>query len=134
MRYLKASLHLSFFFLFSIAVGADKLINAEPVVSENFRINFVSQSDKLTINRMHRWVIHVEDLEGNVVEAADIRITGGMPEHDHGLPTEPRVTQYLGQGDYLLEGLKFHMAGLWQLDLIIEANGKRDSVSFSFRL
>ena len=36
-----------------------------------------------------------------------------MPEHGHGFPTVPEVTEYLGDGKYLVEGLKFSMPGWW---------------------
>ncbi|MGB5323859.1 MAG: FixH family protein, partial [Pseudomonadales bacterium] len=44
-----------------------------------------------------------------------IAITGGMPSHGHGLPTQPRVTAQLGDGRYRVEGIKFTMPGRWQL-------------------
>lgn len=80
------------------------------------------------INQLHAWVLHIEDANGAPVTAAEIEASGGMPAHDHGLPTRPRVTQELGGGDYLLEGLRFHMAGEWELTLVITAAGKRDTV------
>jgi hypothetical protein len=67
------------------------------------------------INRMHSWILHIEDENGNEVEGATIDVVGGMPEHDHGLPTKPRVTQDLGGGDYKLDGMRFHMSGAWEL-------------------
>ncbi len=57
-----------------------------------------------------------------------------MPQHDHGLPTEPEVTQELGGGDYVVEGLRFHMAGRWQVKFVINAGGQRDSVTFNLIL
>lgn len=67
------------------------------------------------VNRMHSWILHIEDENGNEVEGATIDVVGGMPEHDHGLPTKPRVTQDLGGGDYKLDGMRFHMSGAWEL-------------------
>jgi hypothetical protein len=51
-----------------------------------------------------------------------------MPEHDHGLPTAPAVTRNLGNGDYLVEGLRFHMNGYWELEFTITARGATDTV------
>jgi hypothetical protein len=42
-----------------------------------------------------------------------------MPDHDHGLPTLPVVTRETSPGRYLLEGVRFHMPGRWQLTLTI---------------
>jgi hypothetical protein len=38
-----------------------------------------------------------------------------MPQHGHGLPTAPRVTRALGDGRFLVEGVKFQMGGDWTL-------------------
>jgi hypothetical protein len=35
-----------------------------------------------------------------------------MPDHDHGMQRTPRLTQ-TGPGEYLIEGLLFHMRGTW---------------------
>ncbi len=57
-----------------------------------------------------------------------------MPEHDHGLPTRPRVTRELGAGDYLVEGMKFHMHGAWQVTFAISTQEATDSVLFDVEL
>ncbi len=62
---------------------------------------------------------------------AAIDISGGMPQHDHGLPTSPQVADYLGQGRYRIDGVKFTMAGWWQLHLAISAAAGSDTVVFN---
>jgi hypothetical protein len=57
-----------------------------------------------------------------------------MPQHGHGLPTQPQVTQSLGNGDYLVEGMKFQMAGWWVVDFNIDSAGQRDNVRFNLIL
>ncbi len=44
-----------------------------------------------------------------------LAVSGGMPQHQHGFVTEPRVTEALGAGDFLVEGVKFHMSGDWTM-------------------
>jgi hypothetical protein len=94
----------------------------------HFRISFESEIDPIVINRMHRWQLKLMDSEGNAVSGATISVEGGMPAHDHGLPTRPRVSGEPGAGRYVLEGLRFHMGGQWELKLTIEAAGLRDVV------
>ena len=53
------------------------------------------------------------------MEGAAITLEGGMPEHDHGLPTSPRMTAELGSGDYRIEGIRFHMSGVWEITATI---------------
>ena len=93
-----------------------------------YRVSYTSQLEPLTINRIHDWIIHVEDAEGAPVDGASVSITGGMPEHNHGLPTDPRMTRSLGNGDYLVEGMRFHMNGNWALTVTIDADDRRDTV------
>jgi hypothetical protein len=57
-----------------------------------------------------------------------------MLVHDHGLPTLPLATQNLGDGDYLVEGMKFHMNGWWQVTLSIVSGDDSDSVTFDLQL
>lgn len=97
-------------------------------------VHLNSLQSPLPLNQMHQWEIHIEDDQGNPVEMAEIIVTGGMPEHDHGLATAPRVTRSIGEGKYLLEGLRFHMPGLWKLDFTITVNNQRYLVEQVFTL
>lgn len=91
-------------------------------------ISYKAEIDPLTINRIHRWVFHIEDAAGMAIDEAIISLTGGMPEHNHGLPTSPRMTDALGGGDYIVEGMRFHMSGYWELYVTIDVDGRRDTV------
>lgn len=96
-------------------------VHADPVYSSGptFNVTYSTPSGPPTINRIHSWIVHIESAEGMPVENAEITVTGGMPEHDHGLPTVPRVTRELGGGDYVLDGMRFHMRGRWEIELTI---------------
>lgn len=86
------------------------------------------------INRMHSWMLHIEDASGAAIEGASIEVTGGMPLHDHGLPTQPRVTAELGNGDYRLDGMRFHMSGDWEIVVTITTIDKTSVVTIPFQL
>ncbi len=102
--------------------------------AQQFQVRFTSELEPVVINTMHAWTLHIEDRSGNPVTDAEIQVAGGMPEHDHGLPTRPRVTRNLGHGDYLLEGMKFHMGGRWQVTLSIQQGTVSDRVTFDLNL
>ena len=105
-------------------------------VSDNdkFRVSYVSSEDIVPVNQMHQWTLHVETLDGQPIENAEISVEGDMPQHGHGLPTRPQVTQNLGNGDYLVEGMKFQMGGWWVMDFTINADGQTDAVHFNMML
>lgn len=83
---------------------------------------------------LHSWVLTVKTADGQPVEDARVGVDGGMPEHNHGLPTSPRMTEYLGNGRYRIEGVKFSMGGRWELRFDISAAPGSDSVTFILML
>lgn len=99
-----------------------------------FQVSYTPSNGTIPINQMHQWTLHVETADGQPVENAAISLDGDMPQHGHGLPTRPQVTQYLGNGDYLVEGLKFQMGGWWVMDFVITAEGQSDTVRFNMML
>lgn len=93
-----------------------------------YRLAVESELQPVVINRLHRWVLELEDEQGRPVTGASIDVTGGMPEHNHGLPTSPQVTRELGNGRYLLEGMRFHMPGAWVLRFSVDAAPGSDTI------
>ncbi|MEO6102549.1 MAG: FixH family protein [Pseudoxanthomonas sp.] len=83
------------------------------------------------INQLHSWRIKLSSADGLPLTGARISVDGGMPQHGHGFPTQPRVTRELSNGAYLLEGMKFSMPGWWNIKLAIDAEGAHDSVTFN---
>lgn len=86
-------------------------------LSENgtLRATYTPELTPVPLNRIHSWTLHLETSDGAIVENAEVTIEGGMPAHNHGLATAPAVTAYLGNGDYRIEGMRFHMQGEWIL-------------------
>ena len=92
----------------------------------HYRVSYHSKVEPIPLNRIHSWTLHLETADGEAVDDAKIAVYGGMPVHRHGFPTAPRVTQGLGNGDYRVEGLKFSMAGHWEVWLNIRSGGQTD--------
>ena len=99
-----------------------------------YRVSFIPEGDSIRVGRMHSWRLHVETTGGAPVDSATIAVDGGMPQHGHGLPTKPRVTQSFGGGDYLVSGMKFNMGGWWVVTFRMQAVGAADSVTFNLKL
>jgi hypothetical protein len=76
----------------------------------------------------------VRDAEGRAIDEAEISIDGGMPQHGHGLPTRPRVTRSLGDGIYVIEGVRFNMGGWWEFTLAIAGSHGPDTITFNLAL
>jgi len=99
-----------------------------------YTISFEAELDPIEINRIHAWVLTVRTSSGDPVTRAEISVLGGMPMHDHGMPTRPRVTEYLGEGRYRLEGMRFHMSGRWEVSVTVKADGKVDTAVIALDL
>lgn len=98
----------------------------KPTTEHKYIVALQPQSEFIAINQLHAWEIKVSSPDGSPVLHAHINVDGGMPQHGHGLPTKPKVTQELGEGRYLLEGMKFSMTGWWVIKLKVETD--RDGV------
>ncbi len=120
-----------------LAVGAE----AEDAVEKTwvsargaFVLRIESTLQPIEINRMHRWLLDIRNADGLPVEDAEIEVSGGMPAHDHGLPTRPRITGRSADGRYVLDGVRFHMRGAWEIQVLIRAAGTTDVVGVELEL
>src|SRR4051794_37101454 len=78
-----------------------------------YRVTLVPPAQAPAINQMHSWKVKLAAADGAPIHDASFGVGGGMPQHGHGLPTQPRVTREVADGVYLLEGMKFSMTGWW---------------------
>lgn len=117
-------------FILLVLVLLPLSLSAEPHVSAkgHFRLDYQSELNPLVINHIHDWLLTLRDADGALVADAELSVQGGMPAHNHGLPTAPTVEPLAKPGMYRLSGLRFHMAGEWLLRIDIEAEGRRDYV------
>ena len=88
----------------------------------------------IRIRRMQTMRVVIADAAGEPVDGAEIAVDGGMPEHRHGLPTQPRISRGLGGGAYEVEGVKFNMGGWWELKFAIAGQAGADTVTFNLDL
>lgn len=102
-----------------------------PTAHDTYRIAIKSLADPIAINKMHAWEIQLRSPSGETVSGARISVDGGMPQHGHGFPTQPRVTRELGDGRYLLEGMKFSMPGWWEIKLKVDSPSGSDDITFN---
>ena len=99
-----------------------------------YRATIRPQGDSIPRNRLHRWTLHLETAAGAPVDSATVAVDGGMPQHGHGLPTRPRVTRHAGQGDHVVDGMKFNMGGWWVVKFHVAGAAGADSLVFNVKL
>ena len=99
--------------------------------SSVYRVALVPPAQAPTINQMHSWKVKLATPQGTPVHGATFLVDGGMPQHGHGLPTQPRVTREIEDGTYALDGMKFSMTGWWEVKLTIQGPQGADKVTFN---
>jgi hypothetical protein len=96
----------------------------------HYRVWLRPASGEIPLGQIHSWILHVETVDGAYFDPTRIAVSGGMPQHGHGFVTDPRVTTVLGDGDFLVEGVKFHMGGDWILRFEIVGARAGDLATF----
>ena len=119
--------------VFAQPVAADE-IPFQSTVAGHYEVRFDSQPKPIVINQIQSWVMSVRTGDGLCVKGAEITVVGGMPEHNHGFPTVPLVQPGANDCEYLVEGLRFHMSGRWEMSFNIKAGAKTDTLMVSLDL
>jgi len=91
-------------------------------------------AETLKVRKLQSMQVTLVDAEGRPLDGARIAVGGGMPQHGHGLPTRPRVTKQLGNGTYVIEGVRFNMGGWWEFELAVDGPAGPDTVTFNLAL
>jgi hypothetical protein len=102
--------------------------------NNSYKVMYQSIGGPIRINRIHSWELKVTDADGKPVNDAKVTVVGDMPEHGHGLPTQPEVFTMAVDGLYRIDGMKFQMPGWWVVTISIMAEGGHDSVSFNLNV
>ena len=100
-------------------------------VNDTFKVSYKSTGGLIRINRIHSWELTIRDADGQPVNDAKVTVVGDMPEHGHGLPTQPEVFNMGVGGFYRIDGMKFQMPGWWVVTINVMADGVHDAVSFN---
>ena len=99
-----------------------------------FNVKYNSIGGSIRINRIHSWELTITDADGQPINDAEVTVVGDMPEHGHGMPTQPEVFKMGVGGLYRIDGMKFQMPGWWVITINVMADGKHDDVSFNLNV
>ncbi len=119
---------------------AESLSYSGPSEKKQFTLTLIPPSET-HLNKLSSWTAQIKGMDASakaslqaLLNPADYKISGGMPAHGHGLPTEPRVGSVMMDegGDLVLEieGIKFQMWGHWVLSVEIPAIADKAEVAF----
>lgn len=107
-----------------------------PQLSErgHFLVSYRAEHPPIKLNDSHTWLLTVATPDDTPVTGAQVIVTGGMPAHNHGLPTQPQVLTGAAPGEYRVEGMRFQMPGEWIVTVAITSGTVTDQVAFPFVL
>jgi len=100
----------------------------------HYRVSLHPADGEIPLGQLHGWIVEVATADGEPFAPIRLAMDGGMPQHGHGLVTQPRVTRTLGLGRLLVEGVKFHMNGDWRLRLELVGPTGPDVAIFDVRV
>ncbi len=71
--------------------------------------------------------------KGEPASGAALSVRGWMPDHQHGMARQPRVSE-LGGGRYRVDGMLLHMRGHWQLFFDVTDDFAHTTFAFDLQL
>lgn len=120
----------------SSTASVDGEVAEDQVASDGgkFLLTFQPAEGEPGLGPIAVWHLGIRTPDGTPVRNAEIGVSGGMPEHGHGLPTSPAPTGEISPGLYTIDGVRFSMTGRWEFVFEISADGVNDRAVFEVNL
>ncbi len=88
----------------------------------------------IPLNQLVRLRVNIEALDGQPIkELKLVKFDAQMPAHRHGMVTKATISEVKPQ-QYLIEGVKLHMPGIWKLIFDLKDNKQASQVAISLNL
>jgi hypothetical protein len=112
-----------------------------PTQSSYYRVALAVSPEPPALGEFFDVVVTVKDRDGVAIEDAKVTVNARMPQHNHGMETEPVPVpgdcaagprcRFAG-GEYRSKGFKFHMGGQWTITVDVEGPEGTDNASFVY--
>jgi hypothetical protein len=106
------------------------LLSDVPSHDGHYRASMIPSPDAVSLGRPLAWTVEVRTAAGAPVEDATLELESWMPDEDR-MGARPRAAEYLGDGRWRVEGLRFDRLGWWNVKLAISAPAATDSLAFN---
>jgi cytochrome c peroxidase len=104
--------------------------SARVSVKGRYLVSIRPPSSPVRVNEWQEWVIHVARRDRAPLALRQVALDGGMPAHGHGLPTAPTVSASGAPGAFTASGVRFHMAGRWEVRVLVADREGADAATF----
>lgn len=100
-----------------------------------YQVAYLPEPSPVPLNDVFSLHVWVRDAKNTAEWFSDAGLAAdaAMPAHQHGMNVEPAIKP-LGKGDFLVEGMLFHMAGHWELYLDVTRGGITERAQFDVEL
>lgn len=113
---------------------ADDAARRRPSNDESYVVVYVPDPDPIPMNELFALDVWVFEKDGTQpAKGIELAVDAAMPEHAHGMNTQPRVEQS-EPGRYRVDGLLFHMPGYWEIYCDIAREGTTERAQFEVTL
>lgn len=87
-------------------------------------LSYQAEPDPIPLNQHFRLLLNVQNAQNRQPAPDNLQLSldATMPAHNHGMNVKPALKP-LGQGRYEVQGLLFHMAGYWEIDVQLQSPG-----------
>lgn len=97
-----------------------------------YRFDLTLTPDPPIVGEFFQVVTRIRDARtGMPISGAEFDLNAEMPEHGHGMTAIPRHYER-NPGDYVSEGLKFHMSGAWTITARASSAHQDDRITLRF--
>ncbi len=100
---------------------------------EQVKVKFVDAVPAPPARFDNTWTVEVLDMDDMPMDGMELEVTPFMPDHQHGTTVVTNVEEGAAPGQYVLDPVNLHMAGLWEVTIEITLpDSTTDSVVFAF--
>jgi putative membrane protein len=127
-----------------VAAGCSQpqaLVPADPVTEFStrrglYRVDLIFPPAGVQMNDLFTVGLRIKDSAGTVVERAKLSVDASMPEHGHGMMTQPKPAAAMrcdaagscavSGGRFEFEGFRLHMFGNWRFEVTVDGPAGSD--------
>lgn len=100
---------------------------------KTFRVAFTTAPLPIPMNEPFEIRARIEPIGEKPPGEVKLRVDAAMPDHRHGMNTQPQVTRE-ADGSWRVRGMLLHMPGYWELYFDLERDGETERAQYNFEL
>lgn len=100
---------------------------------KTFRVVFTTAPLPIPMNEPFEIRAQIEPVGEKPPGEVKLRVDAAMPDHRHGMNTQPQVTRE-ADGSWRVRGMLLHMPGYWELYFDLERDGETERAQYNFEL